>query len=348
MKPRLRSTVCLAACLALAQCTPYAGHKSSMSTEAFLAYRPAAKITKGGPQTESAMLAGAAVSAATFIIGYLFEQADKAITKAREGEYSASDYVPALATSPGNGYFVILRTVKPSAKLAEVTTVADFIDEAPERETPGRRLHAAMVHSGCVAAGNIRPVVRDLAAKNKIPLDEHIALLVVCPVVLMNPQESPAIYAVLLDGMYFPVLKGRRFAGESSDLFSRVAKSQESMTLEVYGPHGSGYTSGIVKVPLVWTPPGKGGERGGWVSSDRLKEVLNARHNKDGIETLDQLTERDVDKRLARRQAFLPPDASYARYVRADAKVSETTEATGWILKLTAKLKDEVTGLIKP
>ncbi len=191
-------------------------------------------------------------------------------------------------------------------------------------------------------------MVRDLAAKNKIPLDEHIALLTVCPVVRMNPDESPAIYAVLLDGMYFPVLKGRRFAGESSDIASRVAKSRESMNLEVYGPHGSGYTSGIVKVPLVWAPPGKEDAAAGWVSSDALKTALNARHNKDGIESLEELTERDVDKRLARRQAFLAPNASYARYVRADANVSETTEATGWILKLTAKLKDEVTGLVKP
>ncbi len=82
------------------------------------------------------------MSVATYIIGYLFEQADKAITKAREGEYAASGYVPALATSPGNGYFVILRTVKPSAKLGKIATVADFINEAPGGSvTPGSTLH---------------------------------------------------------------------------------------------------------------------------------------------------------------------------------------------------------------
>lgn len=347
MKKHLHPLVCFSASFALAQCTPFAGHKSSVP--AAITYSPVAKATSTGPQTKSAILAGVGVSVATYIIGYLFEQADKAITKAREGEYAASDYVPALANSPGNGYFVILRTVKPSTKLGKVATVADFINEAPDAPvTPGSILHQQMLASGSVAAGNIRAEVKKLAIKSKIPFDEHIALLVVCPVARMNPDESPAIYGVLLDGMYFPVLKGRRFAGESSDIVSRVAKSKESMTLEVFGPNGSGYNTGTIKVPLVWSPPGKGEEPAAWVSSAKLKEALDKRNAKDGIEALDKLTDRDVDKRLARRQAFLPPDASYARYVRADAKVSETTEATKWILKLTAKLKDEVTGLVKP
>lgn len=339
-----RFMIGLGTSLTLVQCTPYAGHKSSRP--AALTYSPAQRGTSSGVQIKSVTLAGVGVSAATYIIGYLFEQADKAITKAREGDYSASEYVPALATSPGDGYFVILRTVKPSVNLGKVATVADFTANAPG--TPGGILYGQMLDSKSVARGNIRSVVRNLAVKNKIPLDEHIALLAVCPVVRMNAEEAPAIYAVLLDGMYFPVLKGRRFAGESSDLVSRVAKSKESMTLEVYGPHGSGYTSGTVKVPLVWSPPGKEDAAAHWVSSNALKAALNARHDKDGIESLDHLAERDVDKRLARRQAFLAPSPSYARYVRADAKVSETTEATGWILKLTSKLKDEVTGLITP
>lgn len=280
------------------------------------------------------------------VIGYLIKEADKAVTKARTGDYGATGQNVSRLDFSGRGYLLALHTVKTSPKLSKVATLKDFLSNQPG--TAGHDLRTQMAAQS-VAGADVAAAVRRLVTQAQIDAGDHIALLVVCPVKRLPaadlPANAPAVYAVSLDGLYFPVLSAKRFKGESHNLVQRLAKENESMTLEVYGPTGTGYTTGVVNVPLAWFPPEKSGNAQ-WLGRDRVAQEMDAHHNEAAKKQLEQLLSNDTAAALAARRAVVAPSSSTKALLRADVHISETSDATGWLVKGIDKLGGMLTSAV--
>ena len=288
-------------------------------------------------------------TAASYVIGYIFDEVTDRIREERAGDITKKGIVlNDTSTFPRGGYFVVIRTVSDpdGSRFPGVATVEDFIKN--RTGTLGGDLNKAVVKSAsgkdgaALTSGRLSKTV-DAALKREVAAGDKIALLVVCPILPLNEGGAGAsIHAIGLTGIYYPIIGGARFSVESQDLARRIAKSKESMTLEVYGPQGTGYSTGVAKVPLVWNPPTKGGNAQ-WMDSAALYGSLI---DKGQRRELGDLLTKKMNSRLAKRQAFVAPDDDIRPLLRADLKVLEATEATGWLLEQVDKVEQDINGSI--
>jgi len=350
--------------LLLSQCSPYAGTEG-VTKKVSLGYgNLVGKSEPADHAGEQSIGIPTPAGVATWLIGFVVTQVDKQVTEMRTGDYAAKGVDLQTRSFPENGFLVVVRTIAdPEGKYPQIASVGDFISH--NIGTPGGDLNSTIANTTTVtgispdghlssrklglsspqlSAAVKRALANEKDDKKPTADTDRIALLAVCPILKLDkaPANASRVYGVGLSGLYFPLMAAARFGGESSDLFDRIAKAKEAMTLEVYGPNGSGYTTGIIKVPLVWSPPHKG-ERAEWVTGSSILEEIKRRHDKDGATSLGQLFDEDAISRLKQRTAFVSPRPSIQPLLRADAKVSETSEATGWIVKAV----DEVGGLAK-
>jgi hypothetical protein len=302
-----------------------------------------------GTSTKTYSQKTAGAGAATFLIGYIFKELDKAITEARTGNFGDKGIrLSGTGSFPKNGHLIIVRTVSdPANNFPNIAGVKDFLQKTPG--TPGDELRKEIIRSSSIDSQDLeRSLAQAIqnADKPSIEDTDKISLLVYCPIIQLETGITNAanIYGVTLSGMYYPLLAGSRFAGESSDIFSRISKSKESMVVEIYGPQGSGFTTGVVQVPLAWSPPSSKDERAQWVTSEKLFDTYKARHNTDLKKLLDDVLQKDGNIRLDHRQAFIQPRRNIRPLLRADFSVSETSEATGWIIKLMEKAEEQLKG----
>ena len=335
----------------MCQCSPYAGTNKSTSAVSIGYGKMAklrAKIEKPPEGVESVpMLSTAAV--ATYIIGYVFSEADKAVTKARTGDYGKKGVrLKNTGDFPEGGFLLITRTIKdPKNNLAGVATVGDF--KAGAGGTAGGSLLSAIVSETKDSAGrlpsrsSITGAFADSLKGTNASDDDKIALLALCPLMKLEGNTGARVYAIGLDGIYYPVMGGSRFGIEAPELSRRVAKSKESMTLEIYGPNGSGFTTGVAKIPMVWNPP-TGKEQDPWLTGD---EILAQLYDDTQQKEMKDLLTRNAEARLSKRQAFMQPAPSIRPLLCGDFQVSETSEATGWIKKGIEKLQKETKGLVE-
>lgn len=330
-------------------CSPYAGtRKMERKTSIGYAAAKSRELTTTSPSGSKiktfGVLGGAEI--AVFVVGLIFTEADKAVTKARKGDYKAvGRQLAGTGTFPNNGYLVLARTISdPDNKFPEIAGVKDFINYTPG--TAGADLVRTISKSANITPESLRATFKNSVSPDRDNNDK-ISMLTLCEVVpLTGNSTSTGLYGVTFGGLYYPLLAGSRFAGESTDIFTRISKSKEAMLLEIYGPNGSGYTTGIIKVPLAWSPPGKRGERAPWLTGDDLLRAYANTNNEDQIKELEELLKQNSTERLDRRQAFVEPKGISISTLRGDYMVSETSEATGWILKAVGKAKDAAEGAV--
>jgi len=350
MKTTKMTFVALTATLAVLAngCSPYSGTRK-MGEKTSFGYAAALPRTttnkpSGGGLKALGFLGGAEIG--VFVIGLIFTEADKAVTKARTGDYTAEGRkLSGTGTFPRNGYLVLARTISdPDNKFPEIAGANDLINSTPG--TAGEQLAREISLKARISRNSLGETLRKSLGPN-LKDDDKISMLALCEVVpLQGNSTGTDLYGVTFGGMYYPLLAGSRFVGESTDTFTRISKSKEAMLLEIYGPNGSGFTTGIVKVPLAWSPPAHKGERALWLTGDDLLKAYSNTHNKDQIKELKQLLDNKADERLARRQAFVEPKGISLNTLRGDYGVSETSEATGWILKAVGKAKDAAEGSV--
>lgn len=338
----------IAACAASLQCSPHSG-TGDLTRQVSMGYGSVSK----SPKVEVEMF-GSASSIGSYLIGYLFSEIDEAITDERTGDYPKQKtfLLQGAAGFPGNGYFLIVRTIRDdSDQFSGIAGVSDFI--SGKEGTPAARLIQEIVRSAS-AGDDIALDGRALSKTLDSCLDpdqkgdrDKIALLAICPVLRLEgdgfPEHAEPLYAVGLTGMYFPLLWSSRFQIESIDAVRRLAKSRESMTFEIYGPNGSGYSTGIVKLPLVWNPPDRRGGEAPWLSGVELRKHLVSKEDEDA---LGAALQKKAAERLATRQAFVAPSPRIKDYLHADLNIRETSEATGWLLKASANAKKEATSRV--
>lgn len=294
------------------------------------------------------------------LIGILVKQINKKIEEARKGDYSATGVEIGDETFPDHSYILVVRTIKdPDSRFTNIASVGELLDEsgksargARHQATCGGRLLDSITNSQGPhpSAGDLRNALVKALGDSKENRSDRIALLAICPVIPLGETTNgeARLYGIGLSGAYYPLLAGARFQGESYDLYERISKAKESMTLEVYGPNGSGYSTGLVKVPLVWSPPKCPNDDAEWVTSERIRdEIKRGRNDKDGDKALASLFEADFHKRLQQRSGFVPPYDDYRDMLCADVKVSETSEATGWIVKLVEQAADKGKAALK-
>lgn len=337
----------------LSNCSHYAGAKKSVTAVGHGVVHPPVPEKRQhkmsgqkGLVAPLSLISGADIGVA--VIAYLIKEADKAVTKARTGDYGATGQDISMMDFNGKGYLLVLHTVKSNPdKLSRVATVGDFI--GGKFGTAGGDLRMQMQQQS-VAGADVGEAVYRLQKKNNIPNSDHIALLVVCPVKRLPrgelPSGAPEVYAVTLDGLYFPVVSAQRFKGESRNLMQRLAKENESMTLEAYGPGGNRYTTGVVDVPLAWFPPDQTGNAQ-WLSVKTVQAEMIKHHNKAAQEQLAKLLSDDTSAALAARRAVVAPTSDQQSLLRADVHISETNQATGWIVKGIDKIGGLLTSAVK-
>jgi hypothetical protein len=353
---KLRSLlISLASCLLFTQCSHYANTKlktSAASVGYGTNYRVVVEKKKIKMGSYGAGFTTA--TAAAYIVGYIFTQTDKEITKARTGDYGHAN-VTLTNTSqfPEGGYLVVVRTIQdPKNEFPGIAGTEDFITR--RENTAGAQLHAQIVKSskldsgGTLSAFGLSKALSDALDNapdgRKIQSTDKIAMLAVCPIIKLNnlPSGAEKLYGVGLTGVYFPILSASRFGLESTSLSKRITQSREALVIEVRGPNGSGYTTGQIAVPLVWNPPAKG-ERADWVSSKQIFEQL---YSKDEREQLNQLVVDDALKRISNGDAFVAPRDGIRPILRANFKVTETSKATNWISKGVGKIGDVTEGKV--
>jgi hypothetical protein len=338
-------------CSLLSNCSPYS-KSQSLTREFTVAYGATrGRISQPAPSNmKNAVGAGPAALAATYLVGYLFDEVSDKIKEERAGDFLKKGIVLNTNSAfPNGGYLVVVRTVAdPEGRFPGVATVEDFLAE-DRPNTPGGRLKKQMVRS----AGNKKDgYILDpselsgtvkAALKHDVKPHDKIALLALCPMIPLNQESNDAkIYAIGLTGVYYPIIGGSRFSVESEDLVRRIAKSKEAMTLEIYGPQGTGYTTGVAKVPLVWNPPPKESDAQ-WMDSKALFGNLIAQEQE---QELQELLSVKMNSRLSKRQAFVEPRKDIRSLLRADVSVRESSDATGWLLKQVDKAEKEMKGYI--
>lgn len=298
------------------------------------------KIHAPAPQESEKGLGITGVDLEVAVIGYIIKEVDKAVTKARTGDYGAKAQDVSGLDFSGGGYLLVLHTVKTSPKLGKVATLKDFLSNQPG--TAGNTLRTQMAAES-VAGADVDKAVQRLVTQKQIDEGDHIALLVVCPVKQLPDRK---LYAVSLDGLYFPVISARRFKGESSHVVQRLAKENESMTLEIYGSKGYNYTTGTINVPLAWFPP-QGTGHAQWLGRNKVNDELKTDGNQAAQKQLEQLLSNDTAAALAAHRDVAAPTPADQAVLRADAHVSETSQATGWIVKGIDKLGGLLTSAVK-
>lgn len=333
------------AALALSQCSPYSGTSKLTKTEAIgygSQFHAEPPKSTGRPSFGAAPVA----MAATYLIGYIFNEVGDRITKARTGSYGPKGaHLTNTDQFPKGGYFVIIRTIRDEEnKFPNLASVNDFIKGT--KGTAGGNLKYEILQSaedgGSLTGTSLTKTVFS-SVGGKYDNTDKLALLAVCPILKLDEKSgSMGLYGIGLTGIYFPVLKASRFGLESSSLSKRITSSKESMTLEIHGPNGTGYTTGVAKVPLVWNPPQKGSESE-WMDSKLIFSHLTDKDQKDQIK---ELISQDAMFRLSKQQAFVAPSPATRRYLFADVGVSETSEATGWLVKEVKALEKKANGLV--
>ncbi len=351
MKNLIYLTLTLAVMPILSQCSPYAGTNSD-TTGTSIGYGRSQRSVVITKEETDPTIAGAPIitttAVATYIVGYIFSEVDEAVTKARTGDYGRKGVsLQNTGGFPDGGFLVITRTIKDSGnKFSSVATVSDF--KSGKSGTIGGDLLTTIASTAKDSKGNkpskseISKAFSQALKGTKAGDSDKIALLALCPLMKLEGNSGATVYAIGLDGIYYPLLGASRFGIESPDLARRIAKSKESMTLEIYGPNGSGFTTGVAKIPLVWNPPG-GSISDSWLTS---KELLGHLYDDAQQKNLRDLLVKDAEVRLTKRQAFIKPSERIRPLLRADFQVSETSEATGWIKDGIDSLEKEAKGLV--
>lgn len=339
---RFRLLACLSGLGMLAQCHPYSGTGSQTRLTSM---RYGSEYRQ---ETEELHGFGAATGAAltSYLVGYLFSQAGKEIRRVRDGKFGeVGADLHATRTFPTNGYLLILRTVKdPDNKYPDVASVRDLRSGADG--TIGSSLRRKIV-SNTQGDGRSRlnadafDEALESCLAGKVNEDsDKVGFLAICPLVPLEdgPSDASKVYGIGLAGMYFPLLNGLRFRGEETSLARRIAKSREVMDVEIYGPNGSGFTTGAAKIPLVWSPPGSG-RTAEWITGDMLYKALPDTEQRKELEKILSVS---AEERLKNRQAFIAPAENIRTLLRADYQVVEGGETTGWIIKGLEKAKSKI------
>lgn len=347
MKPTLLIALTVSVGL-LVQCHPYSGTGSKTKVVSITYGSHYRTVTKSqDPSKIEGFGAGViATQVATYLVGYIFTEAGKQVKKVRDGKFGDRG-APLYSTPdfPNGGYLLILRTVAdPDNKYQHVATVNDLL--AGKRDTAGGALRHQILENtqgsnqSRLGASELQQAIKKSTSGKEISETDKVGFLAICPIISLSgkPAGADNVYGIGLAGIYFPLLNGLRFNGEETSLARRVAKSSEVMDLEIYGPNGSGFTTGVAKIPLVWSPPSRG-ESPRWITGG---EIFGSLIDDEQKEQLKQILSEDLNGRLKGRQAFVAPSRGIRPLLRADFQVLEGGETTGWILKGLEKAKESV------
>ena len=176
--------------------------------------------------------------------------------------------------------------------------------------------------------------IRNSLSGVKYGAQHKIAYLAICPLfpIYDRPKNSDALYAVGFEGAYYPLFKGQRFAFERQGLVRKYTDSKEVMSLELYGPNGSGFSTGLIPIPVLWSPPSSGRM---WVTADQLIKDLPEDQQKKMNSILDLSY-----KNSSNRGTFVNTSSGIMPLLKGDAYVDESGDGTKLLIKGIEKLPD--------
>ena len=347
MKKNIFSIICVTF---LSSCSAYSGTKTQ--DQAFtLAYHSEDTVFRDVNDDGEVKLLNTATD---FLIGLAFDWAADRVTEMRTSEYSKEGiFVPGLSTfgqrtrgSSVPGCLVIVRTIKdPGGEFSNIASVANFRKNS--ENTPASRLLDKISRSSDLSENQLaRTITEQLDRQGKVGPNDRIAFLALCPISRLSgvPSGSDTLYGISFGGMYYPLLGASRFKGEgffeTNKIARRFVDSKEAVQVELYGPNGSGYTSGIVNIPVAWAPPQNRNDEAEWISPQMISEGIGL--NTDEILALKKALNTNAGDRLSRRSAFVSARSGIAPHLRANISLTENSDVTGWLLKGLEKLQEEV------
>jgi len=271
------------------------------------------------------------------VVGYIFDVVNDEVAERRNGDSDAVGVnLGDTSSFPHNGFLLVMRVVKdPKNEFSNIASVKDFMEG--KANSIGGALLAASANDIAVKPSSIVAAAKRTLKGKKYSATDKIGLFVLCPI--QKLKGAKGVYAITLGGMYYPLAGGSRFGFEQPDIARRVSKAKEALSLEVYGPNGSGYSTGVVDVPLVWSPPSSKDTSAKWISAKELKDALI---DGDQSKQLDVLLSANLAARLATRSAFIRAKSDVAHLLRGNAFLRESSKVSGWLKKGIDSLEDEV------
>lgn len=330
--------------LVLSSCHPYAG-TGKMKETVVMGYGKGTiekRVTK--PSDKKIGIQAYSTQVITMIIGYAFKQASKEVEKRRDGDFQVENApIGADSAFPDDGFIVVLRTVQDDDnRYPDVAGVADFLDNRPGS------LGAQLLDQICSPRATstfrvtetqlIQAVKKSLRGKN-IEARQKIAFLAICPIfpIRDQPTNSEPLYAIGFDGAYYPLFTGQRFVFERQSLVRKYTDSKEVMSIELYGPNGSGFSTGVIPIPVLWTPPDTGKM---WVTAEQWITDLPEDQKKE----MERLLDLDYDN-STNRGTFVKARRLIIPLIKGDAFVDESSNGTKLIQDGLEALKKEAKGI---
>jgi hypothetical protein len=332
--------------LAISSCHPYAGTRNMKET-VVMGYGKGTIEKRVIKQTDDKFgIKRFSAQIGVIIIGYAFQQASREVEKRRDGDFKVENApIRADGSFPSDGFVIVLRTVHDkNNKYPDVANVADFLENRPGS------LAAELVNQICaprststfrITEAQLIDAVKKSFGVEKYDSQHKIAYLAICPLfpIRNQPAGSEPLYAIGFDGAYYPLFKGQRFVFERQSLVRKYTDSKEVMSIELYGPNGSGFSTGVIPIPVLWTPPNTGKM---WVTAEQWIKDLPEEQQKQMESLLDLSYAKSTN-----RGTFVKARPEIIPLIKGDAFVDESSDGTKLIQDGLDAIKGEAESLVE-